>query len=287
MQDREPSVTEKMLEPKPLMLNHIGYDCKSYALSAALNWLYQSNLITIKPPPPRKREDASYNNASLRWLLKKYYHSKVGEVHNVEDLASVAMMHEQVVSHYGECETKDEYNNTLKKSIDLGRPAIVFFDAGNNNHPTNNSGISEHSALVIGYKTDKKKNLTFDVTQYGDYYQFDADNLFESANQLPKSRNTFEKYYKIRSKRNNYEGAWIAESYATLYKIKYIDSAIKSAVETNPTSNKGLGRKILILDSKIHPQPELSSLFKKNIPTVKLEDSEPDTLCKINCCTIF
>src|SRR5579883_926684 len=99
----------KLLSPKPLMPDQIGFGCKTRALFAVLQWLYKTGLITQQPIPDRKREYPDYKGPSLRWYLKHNCQSAVGEVNNIEDIAALAEIHPQVAAYYCECSSKKEY----------------------------------------------------------------------------------------------------------------------------------------------------------------------------------
>lgn len=267
---------EKQVElfPLPLMLDQKGFDCKHYALAAVLNWLYDCRFIDQKPAPARKRLDQDYQGHSLRWYLKNYFDSTIGEVHNVEDLAVLAEIHEQVAAYYCECETETQYVNTLMKAIDQGRAPIVFYDvetevANRTGLPANKKGELEHSVVVVGYHFNKDNKLFFKVSQWGNYYNIDAQELFQSTSQLPQTRSTQVNYFKIRTQKEN-EGAWLIESYVR--QPDFMNRVIKRLPESSPTKNNGVCRKILILDSKIKPALDFAAMpVKFTRPDIKFD----------------
>lgn len=264
----------KILEPKLVVLKMKGYDCKSYTLAAALKWLYDSKLIDQEPAPARTRDNPTHSGPSLRSHLKKSFHSAVGEVHNIEDLAAVAETQAQVAAYFCECKIEAQYTATIKKAIDQGLPSIVYYDVNNYSGtptygmPIERSGANDHAAVVMGYTYDQKNRLLFKVSQWGNEFDLDAKELFRSTSQLPKMRTIQKHYFKIKSHKEK-EGGWLPEDFILKDYAKYSSRIIDRKLETNPTSNRGLGQKILILDSTINPRLDLGSMpVKLNRPTV-------------------
>lgn len=245
------------LSPAPFMPTQIGFGCKTRALFAALTWMYQTGLISERPLPDRKRAYADYKGPSLRWYLKRYCQSAVGEVNNIEDIAALAEIHHQVAAYYCECTSKEEFITTLMKSIDQARCATVYYDIGivgdekTVHRPVQLQGRYEHAALVVGYYYNQEKKLIFRVSTWGKYYDYDADQLYQSTCQLPKERADRKVYFKMITQKEK-EGAWLSAAWVkdTNFNTKRLFKHLK---ETSPTQGNGLCGKILILDSLLKP----------------------------------
>ncbi len=276
------SIGFKELSPLPLMADHNGYDCKTYALSAALQWLFKAGLIKQEPLPPRKRVNAE-SATSLRHLLKHRLGSAAGESHNVIDLANLAEFHPEVAAFYGECKDEEQYSLSIMRSLDQGRPVVVFFDVstakenGQQGQPALLKGEFEHGAIVGGYGFNEANELFFKLSQWDTYFEVPAKKLFASSDQLPQERPQAENYFKIRAYRDN-EGQWLPESFILQHHLE--DHVIQRRKETHSAKGRGLHNKILILDSKSKPALDLSTmpctLKRASGPVTALNYRTPD-----------
>lgn len=228
--------------------------------------------------PFRKYQIPGYEGRSLRWYLKHHFNSAVGVVHNVEDLAALAEIHDQVAAYYCECRNKEEYITTLVKAIDQERAPIIFYDIDlNTGEAVQLQGLYEHAAVLVGYYFNEEEKLIFIISTWGQYFEFDADTLYQSAQQLPKRRTEEEQEDYCKAKFGKKQiGGWLSESWIKETKFD-TTRVLKKLKETSPTKGKGCWNKILILDSKLKPGLKLEEMpvkFKRAKKVVEEKKSE-------------
>lgn len=178
-----------------------GHTCGLYALDTALRYGYGRS--DIDTPPARK--DKIKNIISLRQIAKEKGLTSFGEIFNVNSL-------KVLTDHFkfSNCEIlklniKDsqKYTQAICNKLKQNYTIIASCDL-DGYFPGNSKGLHTHWVVIFGYfyLEDKCYLLT---TQYGHYYLFPADKLFQSNKQLPeKNPKSYPNYIYYKNKDSKY-----------------------------------------------------------------------------------
>lgn len=189
-----------------------GQTCKIHAFHSSA-WV--THLLDEKntpcPLPIHPHANYKENKPTLVAQAQKLFLSKIGEVHSPAYLLKLARSnHFNNLTLY-QC-TEKNYLEQLKKIVDQGMLALIYFDVRMDNadpdtvgFPCEEKSTFEHSAVVCGYKTYADVKMTFIIYQWSQYYEFDAVDLLKSTGQLALKRKP-ETFYNIGTKDNEY---WI------------------------------------------------------------------------------
>ncbi|MHB1948581.1 MAG: hypothetical protein ACYCQI_10775 [Gammaproteobacteria bacterium] len=254
-----------------------GWGCQLYALSAVLNWLYDSKAIVAKPLPARKRDEPNAK-FSLREIFKKELKHPVPDLMtDLSQMRYLATHHPEISASIITCENQVDYCNMLIAAIDNNLAPIVHFDVDiDTGHPTMAKGDNLHAAVVTGYRFTKEGNLEFSLFHWQkEYNSVSADALFQSTNQLPefkvsKTTPKFEIFKKKISKQN--EGGWYPLDYLQQYESDSIERQLNRYQALDIHSGQGFKNKIMLVDSK-HRKSLLISKLKQELEKLKKDPS--------------
>lgn len=163
----------------PLPIDQRGPCCGLYALYLAIIYGFQNTISTL---PARKDGDEKVR--SLRQIVKEKNHSLVGEILNID---TFPMLTDDLkipdCKVLNDCEIKKEdYIQLICKNLEKNS-IIVGCNLKPDNFPGKKSEevFGAHWALVFGYYLSKEDNkYKFLVTQYGKYFEWDAEALYHS-----------------------------------------------------------------------------------------------------------
>ena len=250
----------KELFPLPVFDGFIGFNCRTYAIASVMRWLYETKRITQAPFPARKKDFIDYTGLSLRKIAKNKYHSAVGEIYNIEDLAALAEENQDISAKYVTCSSENDYINLIIDAINANQAPVVFFDVCiQTGLPNKFNGKYEHAAVVVGYTIHPDKTVTFKVGQWETYYEFNAIDLYQSSAQLNVEHEP-SSYFKVKSRSKRYNGrsAWVSSASEIQDNI---DGSRVIGVKraTSPTTNGGYAKTVLVLQDEIRHELSLKN----------------------------
>ncbi len=190
------------------LLVQSGPCCAIY--SAYTGFKYSGLIDPSSLPHPRKLDmlaSGDFTNKrlpSLRKTAKEEGITNFGPIYKIQHFSTLA----KSINFTGTKElrlpeTEKAYIDIMCQTLESNHTMIVSADVnGNNGHPGNESGNSTHWALIFGY-IYIGETCYFLTTQYGEYYLWDATDLFNSNKNLPTENPTQGTYIKI--KKSDYQ----------------------------------------------------------------------------------
>ncbi len=185
----------------PDLLDQTGPNCGIY--SAYTGFKYSGLADPGSLPHPRKLDmlaSGDFRNkhlSSLRKTAKKEGITNFGPIYKIQHFSTLAKsINFTGVEELRLPETEKEYIDQMCHALESNQTIIAPADVNDNGHPGNESGNKTHWALIFGY-IYIGETCYFLTTQYGEYYLWNATDLFNSNKNLPVENPTQGTYIKI------------------------------------------------------------------------------------------
>lgn len=186
----------------PDLLDQSGPCCGIY--SAYIGFKYSGLADPGSLPYPRKLDmlaSGDYSTkrlSSLRKTAKKEGITNFGPIYRIQHFSTLAKStHFTGTKELRLPETEKEYIDKMCQTLDSNQTMIVSADINYDGFPSNESGDKAHWALVFGY-IYIGATCYFLTNQYGEYYLWNATDLFNSNKNLPTENPTQGTYIKIK-----------------------------------------------------------------------------------------
>jgi hypothetical protein len=183
-------------------LPQTGQVCKLVAGATVQEYLVNSQAHSQQVLPVHK---SRFFEESLRHRAKIKVNSRVGEVYGPAQMEQVFNYNNFNTKSY--CITeKAVYEKFLISALNQLQPVLVYFDVSprigpehEQGKPVQLHGEFEHSAAIVGYYYNSKRDLILIAAQWGNFYSIAFDKLFESTSQLSSLKHPehFQKYYSL------------------------------------------------------------------------------------------
>ena len=183
------------------VVNQRGQTCKLAAGYNAQQHIFFQKRNTQPPLPLYKNHT---HNDSVRHRAKEVIHSQVGEVYGAAQFQQVFNV-DGFETNAFRLEDRGVCMDFIIDALSHDLPVISYFDVNikpnseSRGEPICRDGHFEHSAVIIGYYIDSKKDIKLFIGQWGEYHEVSFDALFQSTCQLGdiKSPERYEKFKRI------------------------------------------------------------------------------------------